>query len=89
MISELTEILRTEHTGEDAGKIIRLPETVPQIFLATVAGVNSSGVLITPDGESEAMTKRYKVLKTGQTLSVGNRVIAMKISGTFVVLGAI
>lgn len=66
-----------------------MPETVPEMFLATVAGVNSSGVLITLDGESEPMTKRYKQLKTGQTLSSGARVAVVKISGTFVVLGAI
>lgn len=89
MTSELTEILRTEHSGEDGGEEIRLPETVPEMFLATVAGVNSSGVLITLDGESTAMTKRYKQLKTGETLSVGNRVAVIKISGTFIVLGAI
>lgn len=89
MTSELTEILRTEHSGEDGGEEIRLPETVPELFLATVAGVNSSGVLITLDGESAAMTKRYKQLKTGETLSVGNRVAVIKISGTFIVLGAI
>lgn len=89
MTSELTEILRTEHSGEDGGEAIRLPETVPELFLATVAGVNSSGVLITLDGESAAMTKRYKQLKTGETLSVGNRVAVIKISGTFIVLGAI
>ena len=89
MNSELTEILRAEHSGEDGGKEIQLPETVPEMFLATVAGVNSSGVLITLDGESEPMTKRYKQIKTGQTLSSGARVAVVKISGTFVVLGAI
>ena len=89
MSSELTEILRSEHSSEDGGKEIQLPETVPEMFLATVAGVNSSGVLITLDGESEPMTKRYKQIKTGQTLSSGARVAVVKISGTFVVLGAI
>lgn len=89
MTSELTEILREEHSQEDGGKNVMLPETVPELFLATVNGVNSSGVQITLDGETTPMTKRYKQLKTGQTLSSGARVVAVKISGTFIVLGAI
>lgn len=89
MSSELTEILRTEHSSEDGGKEIQLPETVPEMFLATVAGVNAEGVQITLDGESEPMTKRYKLLQTGQTPAAGARVAVLKISGTFVVLGAI
>lgn len=89
MSSELTEILRAEHSGRDGGQTVPLPETVPEMFLATVAGVNAEGVQITLDGESEPMTKRYKQIKTGQTLSSGARVAVLKISGTFVVLGAI
>ena len=89
MTSELTEILRTEHSAEDGGKAVMLPETVPEIFLGTVNSVNSSGVEFTLDGEAEPMTKRYKQLNTGQTLSSGARIVAVKLSGTFIVLGAI
>lgn len=62
---------------------------MPEIFLGTVASTNSSGVEITLDGESEPMQKRFKVLKTGQALSANARVMVVKISGTYVVLGAI
>lgn len=89
MNSELTEILRAEHSGRDGGQTVPLPETVPEMFLATVAGVSAEGVQITLDGESEPMTKRYKLLQTGQTPASGARVAVLKISGTFVVLGAI
>ena len=89
MTSELTEILRTEHSADDGGKAVKLPETVPEIFLGTVNSVNSSGVEFTLDGETEPMTKRYKQLNTGQTLSSGARIVAVKLSGTFIVLGAI
>ena len=41
------------------------------------------------NGRLLQMNKRYKQLKTGQTLSSGARVVAVKISGTFIVLGAI
>ena len=58
MSSELTEILRTEHSSEDGGKEIQLPETVPEMFLATVAGVNAEGVQITLDGESNRMFRK-------------------------------
>lgn len=67
----------------------KLPATVPEIFLGTVASANSSGVEITLDGESEPMQKRFKVLKTGQALSANARVMVVKISGTYVVLGEI
>lgn len=67
----------------------RLPATVPEIYLGTVSGSNSSGVLITLDGQSEAMEKRYKCLKTGRALSTNARVMIVKISGTYVVLGEI
>ena len=66
-----------------------LQATVPEIYLGTVSSANSSGVKITLDGQSEAMTKRYKCLKTGRALSTNARVMIVKISGTYVVLGEI
>lgn len=73
--------------SQEAGKA--LPATVPEIYLGTVGSADSSGVEITLDGESEPMTKRYKALKTGQELSENTRVMVVKISGTYVVLGEI
>ena len=83
-------ILRDEHSAEDGGKNVKLPETVPEIFLGTVnAWSTSTGVKITLDGEEQAMTKRYKQMLMARPLKVGARVAVMKLSGTYVVLGEI
>lgn len=90
MTSELTEILREEHSAEDGGKAVKLPETVPEIFLGTVNSWNiSTGVQVTLDGESAPMSKRYKQMLMARPLPVGARVAVMKLSGTYVVLGEI
>ncbi len=60
------------------------------LFLATVANVNSSGLTLILDGESEASTKRYKYMTSGYAdPAAGDRVVVIKMSGTFVVLGRI
>lgn len=66
-----------------------MPETVPEMFLATVVSVSAAGVELTMDGETAPMTKRYKRMATGAALNPDDRVVVVKISGTFVVLGAI
>ena len=56
-------------------------------YLATVTAVSSNGIKFQLDGQSSAMEKEYKQLNTGKTLSVGDRVVVMKQSGTYIVLG--
>lgn len=59
------------------------------IFLATAAASSSSGkVRILFDGESEAGSKTYKIMN-GSSISSGARILVLKISGTYVVLGKI
>ena len=60
-----------------------------EIYLATVTEYSLSGVRIKLDGQDEAMTKRYKMLRTTRHLEVGDRVVVLKISGSYVVLGAV
>lgn len=62
-----------------------------QFFLATVASVTAAeGVTIIPDGQTEAVAKKYKVLTAGTAPpAVGDRVVVMRHSGTCVILGAI
>lgn len=60
-----------------------------EFYLATVTAYSSSGVKIRLDGQSEAMTKRYKMLQVGRPVAIGERVIVMKMSGTYVVIGAV
>ena len=66
-----------------------LSETVPEVYLGTVIGADSSGVEIEMDGETDPMTKKYRQILTGRSLPAGARVAVMKISGTYVVLGQI
>ena len=62
-------------------------ESASAFCLGTVSASDSSGIQLTLDGESEPMTKRYRQILTGRTISVGARVVVVKISGTYVVLG--
>lgn len=56
--------------------------------LATVAGKYSDGLTLTFDGQSAPTAKHYKC-NTAATFAVGNRVVCMRISGTWVVAFAI
>lgn len=58
-----------------------------EFYLATVTAYSSNnGVKIRLDGHDSAMTKYYK---TCVPVNAGDRVVVMKYSGTFVILGAI
>ena len=60
-----------------------------EFFLATVVSYNyNTGVKIRLDGQEEAMTKSYKRLNT-TSYSAGQRVLVIKLSGTYIVLGRI
>lgn len=66
----------------------KAPET--EFYLATVtAWSNAAGVEIQLDGDSAPMTKRYKMMLMCRPLAVGMRVVVMKQSGTYIVLGEI
>lgn len=57
-------------------------------FLATVSNVAADGVHFTLDGQTAPTQKGYKRLQTGQSLAAGARIVVMKQSGTYIVLGA-
>lgn len=59
-----------------------------QLYLATVASTNSSGVTLIFDGAANATTKRYKRLSS-YSPTANDRVLVAKMSGTYVVLGKI
>ena len=66
----------------------KAPET--EFYLATVtAWSNATGVEIQLDGDSAPMTKRYKMMLMCRPLHSGARVVVMKQSGTYIVLGEI
>lgn len=62
-----------------------------EFYLATVTwGDSSEGLQIKLDGETSGSTKYYKILQTGrEPPTVNDRVLVMKLSGTYVVLGKI
>lgn len=64
----------------------KAPET--EFYIATVSSVSSSGVKLLFAGETTAANKYYKCLSSAN-VSQGQRVVAMKQSGTYVVLGSI
>lgn len=61
----------------------------PTLLLATIGSVSPDGVTLKFAWQSEESQKRYKRLMTGQTLYAGDRVLVVKLSGTYVVLGKI
>lgn len=60
-----------------------------EFYCATVTEVTSAGIRILIDGESEPTTKAFKQLNQEHSFSVGDRVVAMLQSGTYVILGTI
>lgn len=67
-------------------KLSKAPDT--EFYLATVAEVGASGVRLLFAGESSATSKYYKCLSS-TNVSTGDRVVVMKQSGTYIVMGAI
>lgn len=61
-----------------------------EFYLGTViAWSNAEGVKIQLDGQDSPMTKRYKMLLVTRPLPINARVIVMKHSGTYIVLGEV
>ena len=62
-----------------------------EFYLATMTGGKASeGLKIKLDGDSSGSTKSYKILQTGrEPPRTGDRVLVIKLSGTYVVLGKI
>lgn len=72
---------------EGAGDVIQQPKNLQ---LATVAGVYSDGLSLIPDDQTEATQKHYKFLGSAYpSPAVGDRVVVMKMSGTYVVVGSL
>ena len=61
-----------------------------EFFIGTVKSWSSStGVQIQLDGQDSPMTKKYKQMLMCRPLKIGARVVVMKHSGTYIVLGEI
>lgn len=78
----MDEFILTEETGAGPGN------HDAEFYLATIGDTNSSGSTLIFDGTTTATTKRYKNLRTGRGSAwAGQRVVVMKQSGTYIILG--
>ena len=67
-----------------------MPSGGAEVLLATVYSVGSGGVRLTLDGQTYATRKWYKVLSSASySPTAGDRVMVVKMSGTYVVIGAL
>ena len=74
-----------EISSEKAGK----SASPSELLIASVGNYDSSwGATLILPGSSAATTKRYKRID-GLTIASGDRVLAAKISGTYVIIGRI
>ena len=60
----------------------------PDFYLATVAAISSGRASLTFDGETTATQKYYRHLASYSPVA-GHRVLVVKISGTYVILGRV
>lgn len=60
-----------------------------EIFLAAVAGIDENGFTLTFDGQTVATQKKYCRIAGSGALAVGDRVMVVKNSGTYIILGKI
>ena len=65
----------------------RQPDGGPQLQIATVTSATAKTARIKLNGMTAAIDKDFRVLQTGVALTVGDRGVAAKISGTYVILG--
>lgn len=60
-----------------------------ELLLATVGTVSGTTATLIFDGDGSATTKAFKAVKTGRTLVSGDRVLVARVSGSYVIVGAI
>lgn len=58
-------------------------------LVGVVSDIDSEGVSLSINGGVENLKKKYKAVQTGHSIEKGDRVLAAKVSGTYVVLGKI
>lgn len=65
-------------------------ENGTEFYLGTVKHwSNVTGVQVQLDGQDEPMTKKFKQMQMCRPLKIGSRVVVMKHSGTYIVLGEV
>ena len=61
--------------------------SVPEIYNVTISSPGVADAAIILPGQSEPTRKRYPYAIAGMQLAAGDRALALKISGTYVILG--
>ncbi len=61
--------------------------SIPEIYNVTIASPGADGATIILPGQTAATRKAYPYAIAGTQLSAGDRALALKISGTYVILG--
>lgn len=65
------------------------PSVNAELFLATIAGIDENGFTLTFDGQTVATQKKYCRIGGSDALAVNDRVLVVKNSGTYIILGKI
>ena len=60
-----------------------------QVFTAKAAEVTEAGVSLILPGQSAATQKYYRQVAIGGSVAAGDMVLVVKVSGTYVVIGAV
>lgn len=60
-----------------------------ELLLGTVIGRYTNGLKIQLDGDDQPLDKLYKTMLTSHAMSAGDRVVILKMSGTYIALGAL
>lgn len=61
--------------------------SIPEIYNVTIASPGADGATIILPGQTTPTRKRYPYAIAGMQLGAGDRALALKISGTYVILG--
>lgn len=58
-----------------------------EFLLATINSISTTGITLIFDGQSTASQKKYKNINNMDQYAVNDRVVVMKLSGTYIILG--
>ena len=72
-----------------AAEVKAISNTSPAITANVGDTVDFANYSVVFDGDSSATTKAFKAVKTGRTLASGDRVLVARVSGSYVIIGAI
>ena len=72
-----------------SGELLESKQEVSPFFTAVISDIDPSGISLSVNGGAEQLKKKYSHLDTGQQFTQGDRVLVLRYSGTYVILGKI